>query len=112
MEYDVSHIHGNGDWCDSGLKVRCVSPEAPPLNPPTAANELMVATYNVYERAWFISLDGQRERTCRIPHVIARDYPHIEVITVQEMFMDGCFEGLSEMFSINASCWLWKLSIL
>lgn len=41
---------------------------------------------------------GQRERTCRIPGVILLDYPEVEVIAFQELFLGGCWPGLGSSF--------------
>lgn len=65
LEYDISHPKGDGEFCSNGTKIRCILPEYKPQLEDTPENELRVVTYNLFERSFQISWDGQRERTCR-----------------------------------------------
>lgn len=89
----VTHLQGDpGDVvCTKGHKIRCVPP-TPPNLVTTSNNELKIMSYNSYERPFYISRDGQRERTCRIPYTFIKSNPDVDVIGLQEIFMEGCFE--------------------
>ncbi len=92
MTMDTKHPQGvDGEWCNGGNKIRCLAPEPPVSKLPSPANVIRVASHNVFERAFFITADGQRERTCRVPYIYARDYSDIDVIVFQEVFMGGCW---------------------
>ena len=45
----------------------------------------------MFERDFYISYDGQRERTCRIPRQITKYLPDTDALTFQENFMGGCW---------------------
>lgn len=77
------HNHDASEWCAEPDNILCVSQVAPPLPAPTSADTLHVAAYNTWERPFWITLDGQRERTCRIPRQMASHWPNIDVITFQ-----------------------------
>ncbi|CAH1800692.1 unnamed protein product, partial [Owenia fusiformis] len=92
--FDVSHPRGDrgSQWCTSGSKARCQSRVAPALNPPTPANSIQVFSYNIFERDFGITHDGQRERTCRIPQNLVRVLPDTDAVIWQEAFMGGCWQ--------------------
>ncbi|CAH1787697.1 unnamed protein product [Owenia fusiformis] len=96
LDYDVSHPQGefSTGWCASGTKHRCLSKVPPPLGAPSPANQLQVVTYNVAERDHSVSMDGQRERTCRIPRKLVELFPEADVFVFQEAFMGGCWDSL------------------
>ncbi|CAH1785361.1 unnamed protein product [Owenia fusiformis] len=94
FEYDVSHPRGSPDdtWCPvTSERHRCVSREALPISPPSPANQLRVMSYNIFEREFAITHDGQRERTCRIPRLFTEQWPYLDVVCFQEGFMGGCW---------------------
>ncbi|XP_014678889.1 PREDICTED: sphingomyelinase C 2-like [Priapulus caudatus] len=94
LTYERSAPDGGDDGdepCSSGDKVLCSSLAPTTAQVDTPAHTLNVLTYNIQERFWFISHDGQRERSCRIPAVLRRAFPDVDVIGFQEVFMGGCF---------------------
>jgi len=94
FEYIDSSTKGvkDRDECKHGKRVLCGAPNPVPLTN-TAAHNLKVLSYNIFERDFFISHDGQRERTCRIPYWIAKNLPDVDVICFQEVFMGGCWHN-------------------
>ncbi|CAD5115850.1 DgyrCDS4791 [Dimorphilus gyrociliatus] len=91
LEYDISHPKGDGDFCENGTKIRCLIGENKPELENSPDNELRVIAYNVFERSFQITWDGQRERTCRLPFELLDKNRDVDVITFQEVFMGGCF---------------------
>lgn len=90
--YGFDYIRDDADPdCSSGRKVLCASPHPKLISAPTPAEQINVMTYNVWEIFLTWLKTGQRERTCRIPAVIAEDYPDVEVIGFQEVFLGGCW---------------------
>ena len=81
-------------------QVRCVSPEPPPLDHHFPSNTLVAITYNIWERDFYISNDGQRERTCRIPRWLALEHPDVDVIGFEEAFMGGCDHTYPEVHMV------------
>lgn len=65
LEYDISHPKGDGEFCENGTKIRCILPESKPRLINTPENEFRVISYNIFERSFQITWDGQRERSCR-----------------------------------------------
>ncbi|VEL17434.1 unnamed protein product [Protopolystoma xenopodis] len=56
---------GDGKLCLTGYKALCETIPVKQKQNPEPFN-FYVMTYNVYERPWLVSHDGQTERTCRI----------------------------------------------
>lgn len=90
--FDLQHPKGDGPWCSNGHKVRCLLPEKPKLEQ-TDPDEFKVISINVMERNYYMTLDGQNERTCRIVPWLLNNYPDIDAIAFQETFMGGCFHN-------------------
>lgn len=57
----------------------------------TPAHVFNVISYNIFELNYWIDTCGQRERTCRIPQAMAEQFPEVDVIAFQEVFVGGCF---------------------
>jgi len=94
FEYVDSYKQGlkSRSRCKDGNRVRCAAPDALPLLN-SAATVLKIMSYNLFERAFYISHDGQRERSCRVPYWIVKNIPDVDVITFQEGFMGGCWHN-------------------
>ncbi|CAD5119515.1 unnamed protein product [Dimorphilus gyrociliatus] len=90
LNYDSSHPKGDGEFCRNGTKVRCLVQENIDLET-TPSNEFRYVTYNIFERDFAITYDGQRERSCRIIYWMIRNHPNIDAFSFQETFMGGCF---------------------
>ncbi|CAD5121666.1 unnamed protein product [Dimorphilus gyrociliatus] len=90
--YDLQHPKGDGPWCSSGQKIRCLLPEKPKLTV-TGAKEFKIISINVMERNYYMTLDGQNERTCRIVPWLLSNFPNLDAIAFQETFMGGCFSN-------------------
>merc|ERR1712050_15091 len=91
MEYVKSDSSGDGASCFPGTsKVLCRSR---PLNAPglkdTDKNQLTVVSYNIYGRPFFITHDGQAERSCHIPRALLNARPETDVIVINEGFTAG-----------------------
>ncbi|CAD5115848.1 DgyrCDS4789 [Dimorphilus gyrociliatus] len=91
LEYDISHPKGDGEFCENGTKIRCMLPDFKPQLINTPENEFRTISYNIFERSFQITWDGQRERSCRIPLWALTETPDLDVISFQEVFMGGCF---------------------
>ncbi|CAD5115849.1 DgyrCDS4790 [Dimorphilus gyrociliatus] len=91
MEYDISHPKGDGEFCENGTKIRCILPEHKPQLQATPENEFRTISYNLMERSFQITWDGQRERTCRVVLWLLENHRDVDAITFQEAFMGGCF---------------------
>ncbi|XP_014664639.1 PREDICTED: sphingomyelinase C-like [Priapulus caudatus] len=92
LEYVRSGV-GEGSACDTGTAVLCRSSAPHTSLVDTPAHTLAALSYNAFERNWFMSHDGQRERSCRVPATLRRMLPDLDVIGFQEVFMGGCFRG-------------------
>lgn len=93
LDYDLSNLWGGNLECfNGGSAVRCMVKEKPPTTS-TPLNKFKYLAYNIFERFYFITVDGQRERTCRIPYWILENIPDVDAIGIQEMFIGGCFEN-------------------
>ncbi|CAH1778035.1 unnamed protein product [Owenia fusiformis] len=82
-------------FCDTGNKHKCVAIPSSSKFTPDGVNTLNVMSYNIFERRFAISHDGQVERTCRIPKMIADKFNTIDVVVFQEAFMGGCWPDIS-----------------
>lgn len=69
--------------------MRCLVPGRVELET-TPANEFRYVTYNIFERDFAITYDGQRERSCRIIPWMLYNHPDIDAFSFQEVFMGGC----------------------
>lgn len=87
--------------CENGNKLLCASPPAVPLTNPTSVSTLRVLAYNILELPYPTWQDGQRERTCRIPHEVFRLHPDLDVIVFNELIQGGCFSIFNP--AINSS---------
>ncbi len=59
-------------------------------------NQFNVLTYNIFNRPYIVSHDGQIERTCRIPAQISEQiasHNNIDAIVIEEAFTNGCHPG-------------------
>lgn len=74
---------GDGEPCNTGTKVLCRSPTPENSLIDTPATALNVLSYNIFERNWFMSHDGQRERTCRVPATLRSMLPYVDAIGFQ-----------------------------
>jgi len=91
MDYIKSDKSGDGKACLSGTKVLCKSrPLRTPGTKNTDPNQLTIVSYNIYGRPFFITHDGQAERSCHIPRALLNAQPETDVIVINEGFMDGC----------------------
>lgn len=95
-QFGLKHVKTTTDseetGCDPGEeRILCESPPAPNVLVNTPAHTLSVLSYNVYEIPNWAFHSGQRERTCRIPKLIAEWWPDLDVIVLQELWMGGCF---------------------
>ncbi|MFW6027901.1 MAG: sphingomyelin phosphodiesterase [bacterium] len=99
MRYVASYKKGSGKTCITGAKVLCRIPERPRVSvEKDDANLLSVLSYNIFGRPFTVTHDGQVERTCRIPYVLAglqaEAKMRIDVIAFSEAFIDGCEKPL------------------
>ncbi|XP_070582154.1 sphingomyelinase C-like [Ptychodera flava] len=84
-------IERGAEVCANGTQVLCQPKPAIPLKEPTPATTLKVVAYNVLELRYLYWMEGQRERTCRIPYRIFEKFGDLDAILFQEVFMEGCF---------------------
>ncbi|PAA83388.1 hypothetical protein BOX15_Mlig030739g3 [Macrostomum lignano] len=91
MTYIRSDKYGDGKMCLTGSKVLCESKPLPHDLRDSPANEINIASYNVFERPYFITHDGQTERTCHIPRALLSRFPELDVVIFEEAFMGGCW---------------------
>lgn len=89
--FGFTYIRSDKANCTTGQRVLCGAPWINPRRIPSPANELHVMTYNIYEFTYFDSPTGQVQRTCRIPGTIAEQFPEVDVIVFEEVFMGGCW---------------------
>ncbi|CAH1778033.1 unnamed protein product, partial [Owenia fusiformis] len=88
-------------FCDTGYKHKCVAIPSSSTFTPDGVNTLNVMTYNINERDFANSHDGQVERTCRIPKMIAEKFNTIDLVVFQEAFMGGCWPDINMRELIN-----------
>jgi endonuclease/exonuclease/phosphatase family metal-dependent hydrolase len=98
LTYVRSDGSGDGLSCLSGAKVLCEAPQIA-LQPvvPDRLNRFTVIQYNVMDRPFWVGHEGQRERVCRIPQVLARGIAaqeHVDVLVFNESFSGICAEDL------------------
>ncbi len=83
--------------CNESSSVLCTAPEITARPDIADANrQFNVLSYNIFDRPFIISHDGQRERVCRIPGQIFRQIASknsIDAIVIQEAFTEGCRSG-------------------
>jgi len=98
LEYKRQSKSGNGKACVTGKKVYCAAPNKPTVaTKDDSADSLTVLSYNIFARPFIITHDGQIERTCRIPKRLAdvlATKTQIDVIAIQESFINGCWDEL------------------
>jgi len=73
-----------------------VSEHLPSMALSDTNNQFNLLTYNIFNRPFLISHDGQTERSCRIPEEIFKQiarHDHIDAIVIEEAFTDGCRSG-------------------
>ncbi|CAD5126610.1 DgyrCDS14697 [Dimorphilus gyrociliatus] len=92
LNQHLGHLLEDFDCFNGGRAIRCVVKPKPKLST-TPANEFKFLMYNIFERFYFVSVDGQRERTCRIPSWILETIPDVDAIAFQEVFLGGCDEN-------------------
>ncbi|KAL3308574.1 hypothetical protein Ciccas_012891, partial [Cichlidogyrus casuarinus] len=81
--------------CFSGNKVLCRPKTIVSAVLPSEPNELNIMTYNVYDFPYLLVTMGQRERICRIPSELYRNFWDVDILLVQELFMEGAVEQLN-----------------
>jgi len=83
--------------CSRANEILCRPPEKPFMGTISDTNhQFNVLTYNIFNRPFIVSHDGQSERTCRIPKLIFKQigkHHNIDVIVIQEAFTEGCRSG-------------------
>jgi endonuclease/exonuclease/phosphatase family metal-dependent hydrolase len=91
MDCVRSDRRGDGARCLIGTKVLCRARPMPvPESRTDDAHHLRVLTYNIFVRPFFVSHDGQRERTHHIPRAIAQlPGDPLDVVVIQEAFDEG-----------------------
>jgi len=98
LTYVHSDASGDGLPCLSGAKVLCAVPKIR-LEPAQADRvaRLTVVQYNIMDRPFWVSHDGQRERVCRIPQALARSIAlqePVDIIVFNESFSGVCAKDL------------------
>ncbi|XP_033103490.1 sphingomyelinase C 1-like [Anneissia japonica] len=96
---DAAGGSNSEDVCESGYKVLCAPPSTKGLASPTPSNHFKTVSLNALELDFEYSIlfvnfhqyIGQRERTCRIPDILAQLQPDVDAIVFQEIFVGGCF---------------------
>ena len=108
MLFDMTHPKGDGeDFCKTGARVRCVVKPTAPLQPPSPSNTLTVISYNLFDGMFKLSHDGQRERTCRIPAIVNKEFGDADVVVFQEHYNGKVFYiGLCDSGSLLISTML------
>jgi len=96
---------GDGNRCIVGNKVLCKVPKKTLKHAMADANnQFNVLSYNIFDRPFIVSHDGQLERTCRVPGEIFKQIGanhHIDIMVIQEAFTNGCNPG-SELRTLFA----------
>ncbi|CAH1785891.1 unnamed protein product [Owenia fusiformis] len=91
---------GSG-FCNTENKRKCVAIPTSSKFTTDGINTLNVMSYNIFERRFAISHDGQVERTCRIPKMIAEKFNTVDVVVFQEVFMGGCWPDINMRELLN-----------
>lgn len=90
---------GDGKPCWSGLKVRCQARRYNVSKVFTKHGEdpdrLRALTFNIFQRPFVVSHDGQYVRTCHIPRAIVNNIPDLDVLVFEEGFLGGCIPKVS-----------------
>lgn len=89
--FGFEYIRSEKRKCVTGEDVLCGAPWLDIHEFYSPANEINVMTYNIYDLGYRVSHVGQVQRTCRIPGTIAKDFPDVDVIVFEEVFMFGCW---------------------
>lgn len=99
LNYVRRDTSGDGLPCLCGHKVLCEVPEILPT--PVVSDRVTsftVVQYNIMDTPFLIGHDGQRERVCRIPQVLARhvaSHGGVDAIVFNESFVGVCAPGLN-----------------
>jgi endonuclease/exonuclease/phosphatase family metal-dependent hydrolase len=116
LTYVRSDTSGHGLPCLSGAKVLCEAPKIP-LQPaePDRLTRFTVVQYNIMDRPFWVGHEGQRERVCRIPQVLARGIAaqeHVDVLVFNESFSGICAEGLRMTDLLALYGWRYSLPMV
>lgn len=99
LTYLQSSTKGDGKRCFSGKKVLCQVRDVSSPNIIAVRkddpNQFRVLTFNIFQRPFVVSHDGQYVRTCHIPRAIASTLPDLDVVVFQEAFLGGCISKMS-----------------
>jgi endonuclease/exonuclease/phosphatase family metal-dependent hydrolase len=99
LTYLQSSAKGDGKMCFTGKKVLCQvrTVDAPLMLAVQKSDpdQFQILTFNVFQRPFIVSHDGQYIRTCHIPRTIVNTLPELDVVVFQEAFLGGCNKEMS-----------------